>query len=67
MSTATRPQFPIVDALLFTPKEAASGIVGICTNTTAPGQVYNDIKEENRGAVSVLGLPPASTLKNCRK
>lgn len=55
MSTATRPQFPIVDALLFTPPEAAKGHIGICTNTTAPGQVFNDVAEENRSAVSVLG------------
>lgn len=55
MTTAERPQFPIVDALLFAPKEAADGSIGICTNTSAPGQVYNDIAEENRAAVSVLG------------
>ncbi len=51
----SRPRFPIVDALLLTPPDAADGHIGICTNTSAPGQVYNDIKETNRGAVSVLG------------
>lgn len=55
MTTNTRPQFPIVDALLFTPPEAADGHIGICTNTTAPGQVFNDVSEDNRASVSVLG------------
>lgn len=55
MATASKPQFPIVDALLVTPPEAAGGHIGICTNTSAPGQVFNDILEENRPAVSVLG------------
>src|SRR3989344_2433173 len=55
MTFATQPKFPLVDALLFTPPETASGHIGICTNTTAPGQVFNDISEENRSAVSVLG------------
>ncbi|MEA2701767.1 MAG: hypothetical protein QOE22_476 [Candidatus Parcubacteria bacterium] len=55
MTTTARPQFPIVDALLLTPPEAADGHIGICTNTAAPGQVFNDISEENRPAVSVLG------------
>ncbi len=47
--------FPIVDALLLTPKEADSGALGICTNTSAPGQVYNEIEEEQRPFVSVIG------------
>ncbi len=55
MTTATQPQFPIVDALLFLPDEGGEGHIGICTNTTAPGQVFNDIDEKNRAAVSVLG------------
>lgn len=55
MTAKARPQFPIVDALLFTPPEAADGHIGICTNTTAPGQVFNDVSEENRPSVSVLG------------
>lgn len=48
-------QFPIVDALLIIPPEGIHGRVGICTNTTAPGQVLNEIEERNRRAVSVLG------------
>lgn len=55
MTTVAKPKFPLVDALLYTPPEAADGYIGICTNTTAPGQVYNDIAAENRGSVSVLG------------
>lgn len=55
MMTGTQPKFPIVDALLFTPPEAANGSIGICTNTTAPGQVFNDVSGENRSSVSVLG------------
>lgn len=47
--------FPIVDALLLTPKEGERGAIGICTNTSAPGQVFNEIKEEYREGVSVLG------------
>lgn len=55
MATSAKPQFPIVDALLFIPPETADGHIGVCTNTTAPGQVFNDIAEENRAAISVLG------------
>ena len=55
MTSTTQPKFPLVDALLFTPPETANGHIGICTNTTAPGQVFNDVAEENRSAVSVLG------------
>jgi thymidylate synthase len=47
--------FPIVDALLITPSEGIHGRIGICTNTTAPGQVLNEIEERNRTSVSVLG------------
>lgn len=54
MSSTTTP-FPIVDALLLTPEEGKRGAIGICTNTTAPGQVFNEIKEELREGVSVLG------------
>ncbi|MEJ0053648.1 MAG: hypothetical protein WDN10_02890 [bacterium] len=53
--TSARPQFPIVDALLFAPPESANGRIGICTNTSAPGQIYNDVEENNRLAVSILG------------
>src|SRR3989344_7380603 len=52
---ASRPRFPLVDAFLLTPPEAKNGHIGICTNTSAPGQIYNDIREENRDSVSVLG------------
>src|SRR3989344_2306888 len=55
MSTTAKPQFPIVDALLFAPPEAAQGSIGICTNTSAPGQVFNDIVADNRSVVSILG------------
>ncbi len=48
-------KFPIVDAYLITPEEGAAGRIGICTNTSAPGQVFNDIDAENRTLVSVLG------------
>jgi|GEM_PF-1705495 len=48
-------QFPIVDAILVTPSEGADGQIGICTNTSAPGQVFNEIEEKNRGHVSALG------------
>ncbi|HFC11095.1 MAG TPA: hypothetical protein ENJ75_02825 [Candidatus Kaiserbacteria bacterium] len=56
MSAKTKqPHFPIVDSLLLTPKNADKGYIGICTNTSAPGQVYNDIRESLRESVSVLG------------
>lgn len=48
-------QFPIVDALLLTPEEGNEGFVGICTNTSAAGQVLNEIEEPLRTSVSVLG------------
>jgi len=54
MSTATS-QFPLVDALLLTPPEGKDGFIGICTNTSAPGQVLNEINESVRAFVSVLG------------
>ena len=53
--TTRAPQFPIVDAILLTPKESEDGSIGICTNTSAPGQVFNEIEEKNRKQVSVLG------------
>lgn len=55
MKTRSRPQFPLVDALLYLPPGAEDGYIGVCTNTSAPGQVYNDVHEENRSALSVLG------------
>jgi len=54
MTTKT-PEFPIVDALLETPTEGSQGAIGICTNTTAPGQVLNEIEPPLRKDVSVLG------------
>jgi len=47
--------FPLVDALLLTPKQGKNGVIGVCTNTSAPGQVYNEIKQTLRPYVSVLG------------
>ena len=49
------PPFPLVDAILVTPKESERGAIGICTNMSAPGQVLNEIEEQNRPFVSVLG------------
>ncbi len=51
----TMPTFPIVDAILLTPKEGQEGAVGICTNTSAPGQILNEIEDQRRKSVSVLG------------
>ncbi|MFA5841458.1 MAG: hypothetical protein WC835_00650 [Candidatus Paceibacterota bacterium] len=53
--TAKTPQFPIVDAILLTPPEGKDGFIGICTNTTAPGQVLNELEGKERRFVSVLG------------
>ncbi|MBI1974578.1 MAG: hypothetical protein HYS51_01895 [Candidatus Zambryskibacteria bacterium] len=47
--------FPLVEAMLTIPPEGKSGFIGICTNTTAAGQVLNEIKELVRPNVSVLG------------
>jgi thymidylate synthase len=52
---STTSQFPIVDALLITPPEGKEGFIGICTNTSAPGQVLNEIEEPLRTYVSALG------------
>lgn len=49
------PPFPLVDAILVTPKESERGAIGVCTNMTAPGQVLNEIEERHRPLVSVLG------------
>lgn len=48
-------QFPIVDAILLTPPEGKEGFIGICTNTTAPGQVLNELEGKERRFISVLG------------
>jgi thymidylate synthase len=47
--------FPLVEAMLTEPQEGKTGSVAICTNTTAPAQVINEIKESNRANLSVLG------------
>ncbi len=47
--------FPLVEAILLTPAEGKSGSIAICTNTTAPAQVVNEIKESSRPNISVLG------------
>lgn len=47
--------FPVVDALLITPTEGKMGKIGVCSNTTAPGQVINEIEQSHRKDVSVLG------------
>ena len=44
-----------MDALLLTPPEGKDGFIGICTNTTAPGQVLNELEGKERRFVSVLG------------
>lgn len=48
-------QFPIVDALLDEPAAGSGGSIAICTNTTATGQVFNEIDEKLRENVAVLG------------
>lgn len=48
-------QFPLVDAMLVTPEEGEEGRAAVCTNTNAPGQVLNEVNQEQRHEVSVLG------------
>ncbi len=48
-------KFPLLEAILLTPKESKNGHIGICTNTSAPGEVINALKEENRKHICVLG------------
>ncbi|MFA6551873.1 MAG: hypothetical protein WCT19_00035 [Candidatus Paceibacterota bacterium] len=50
-----RNKFPLVDAILLIPKEGQDGEIGICTNTSAPGQVLSEIEKENRKNICVLG------------
>lgn len=45
----------MVEAILVQPEEGRLGSVGICSNTTAPGQVLNELPETLRGGVSVIG------------
>ncbi|MEK9155215.1 MAG: hypothetical protein AAB839_01055 [Patescibacteria group bacterium] len=53
--TIAAPSFPLVEAILITPPEGAQGQIGICSNTTAPGQVLNEVDESLREYVSVIG------------
>lgn len=50
-----KQQFPVVEAMLLTPVEGGEGEIGICTNTSATGQVVNEIPENLRPHISVLG------------
>lgn len=47
--------FPVVDAILQCPPEGASGKIGICTNTLAPGMVLNEVPFDLRKDLAVLG------------
>lgn len=55
MNANSNQSFPLIDALLQLPEEGQNGSIGICTNTTAPGQVLNMLDPELRPYVSVLG------------
>ncbi len=55
MKEKIKQKFPLLDAILLQPKEGKNGKIGICTNTTSPGEVMNEIDAENRKDVSVLG------------
>jgi len=52
---SAKQQFPLVEAILAMPPEGKSGNIAICTNTSAPGQILNDIPEDLRSNVTVLG------------
>lgn len=45
----------MVEAILVLPEEGERGSVGICSNTTAPGQVLNELPESIRASVAVIG------------
>lgn len=47
--------FPLLDAILLEPAEGKSGHVGVATNTSAPGQVLNEIDPALRSVTSVYG------------
>jgi thymidylate synthase len=51
----TSKTFPMVEAILLLPEEGERGSVGICSNTTAPGQVLNELPESIRASVAVIG------------
>ena len=55
MEKTVKQKFPLVEAILLTPPEGGTGEIGICTNTSAPGQIINEIPEELRSHVTVLG------------
>jgi thymidylate synthase len=48
-------EFPLVDAFLLIPEEGKDSVVAVCTNTSSPGEVFNEIESENRKMVSVMG------------
>lgn len=48
-------KFPLIDAFLQLPEEGEEGRIGICTNSTAPGEVLNELETDLRQHVSVLG------------
>jgi len=48
-------EFPIVEAILTLPELGQDGNIAICTNTSAPGQILNDVPEEMRKNICVLG------------
>ncbi len=49
------PSFPLVKANLLLPPDGREGSIAVCTNTLAPGMVYNEIEPRNRPHISVLG------------
>lgn len=48
-------QFPLIEAILTIPTEGKEGNIAICTNTSAPGQILNDIPEDLRSSIAALG------------
>src|SRR6185369_1907566 len=55
METEAKQKFPLVEAMLLLPPEGTVGEIGICTNTSATGQIINEIPENVRSHISVLG------------
>ncbi len=47
--------FPLIDAILQMPQEGTNGNIAICTNTSSPGQVLNEIPEDLRKYICILG------------
>ena len=62
-----KTSFPLIDALLLTPETGAEGHIGICTNTTASGQVLNEIEEKEKPSfeksLAYMGLQPGANIK----